>query len=93
MPDVVHDSAEHRFRIDLPEGQASLDYLERDGRMVLLHTGVPGDAEGEGVGGSLVRAALDHARAAGLDVVPQCPFARAYVERHPEYADLVADAG
>ena len=92
MSDVVHDSAAHRLRIDLPEGEASLEYQERDGRMVLLHTGVPEDAEGEGYGGALVRAAFDHARATGVGVVPLCAFARAYVARHPEYADLVADA-
>jgi predicted GNAT family acetyltransferase len=90
MSDVMHDTAERRFQIDLPEGKARLDYREEDGHLVLLHTGVPESAEGEGHGSALVRAALDHARDTGLRVVPQCPFARAYVERHPEFAELVA---
>jgi predicted GNAT family acetyltransferase len=37
----------------------------------------------------LVRAALNYARANGLRVIPVCPFARAFLARHPEYADLV----
>ena len=42
-----------------------------------------------GVGSRLIRAALDSARDQGLRVVPQCPFVRAFIERHPEYRDLV----
>ena len=44
---------------------------------------------GEGLGGQLVRAALDSARAEGLSVLPFCPFVRGYIEGHPEYVDLV----
>ena len=44
---------------------------------------------GRGVAGDLVKAALDYARAQGLRVVPACSYSAAYVQRHPEYADLV----
>ncbi|MFC7573610.1 GNAT family N-acetyltransferase [Klenkia terrae] len=42
-----------------------------------------------GLGGTLVRAALDDVRAAGGTVVPQCPFVAGWIARHPEYRDLV----
>ncbi len=45
--------------------------------------------EGHGVGSALVRGALDDVRRKGtLKVVAQCPFVKAYIEKHPEYADL-----
>lgn len=62
-----------------------------DGR-VLVHTEVFDEFEGKGVGGRLVAAVLDDIRARGLNVTPVCPFAAAYIDRHPEYADLIAAA-
>ena len=41
------------------------------------------------MGGKLVSAALDEARADGQIVLPFCPFVNGYIERHPQYADLV----
>ena len=58
--------------------------------IVLVHTEVAPAVEGRGVGSRLVSAALDDIRARGLRLVPICPFVRAYLGRHPEYADLLA---
>jgi predicted GNAT family acetyltransferase len=49
------------------------------------------DAGESGLGSRLVRAALDDVRSQGGRVVPLCPFVRGWIERHPDYADLVAD--
>ena len=66
-------------------------YRDEPRRRVFTHTEVDDRYEGHGVGGQLARAALDDVRRRGLGVVPQCPFIRGYIERHPEYADLVVD--
>ena len=87
---VTHNAARHRFEVELDGEVGELTYAERPGVLVLQHTGVPPAIEGRGVGSALVRAALEHARAEGLKVVPQCPFVAAYLERHPEDHDLVA---
>ena len=63
------------------------------GRIALLHTEVPEALSGQGVGSKLVRGVLDALRAEGAKVVPRCEFVAAYVERHPEYRDMVADEG
>jgi uncharacterized protein len=68
----------------------SLMYREREGGLVLLHTEVAEGFEGHGVGGRLVAGALDDVRERGLSVTVYCRFAAAYIQRHPEYADLVA---
>jgi predicted GNAT family acetyltransferase len=50
---------------------------------------VPPELGGKGIGSKLIKGALDQARAEGLKVVAQCPFVKAYIEKHNEYADLL----
>jgi hypothetical protein len=86
---VTHDPDHSRFEYRAGGSVAELVYRRRGERMVLLHTGVPGALEGHGVGGQLVRAAVGYAASEGLTVVPACPFARAWLDRHPDVAALV----
>jgi hypothetical protein len=65
-------------------------YRRRDGAVVFTHTEVAESGEGHGLGSRLAAAALDDARRQGLEVVPLCPFIAGYIERHPEYQQLVA---
>lgn len=69
-----------------------IHYLPTRGALVLVHTEVAEELEGRGLGGRLIRGALDDIRARELRVVPVCPFVTSYLRRHPEYADLVARA-
>ena len=64
-------------------------YRRRAGSIQFVHTEIDDRFEGKGLGGILVRHALDAARASGDRVIPSCPFVASYIERHPEYADLV----
>lgn len=91
--DVVHNTAIGRFEISSDASVAVLDYALSDGRITFVHTGVPPELEGRGIGTRLARAGLEYARREGLAVVPKCPFIRAYIERHPEYRDLVLTDG
>ena len=63
-------------------------YQKTDELVVLTHTEVEEALEGQGVGGILVRGALDHVRTQGLRVLPLCPFVHAWMARHPDYHDL-----
>jgi predicted GNAT family acetyltransferase/glutaredoxin len=65
-------------------------YGRRDGRIAFTHTEVDESCEGRGFGSRLAAAALDDARRKGLEILPLCPFIAHYVERHPEYQELVA---
>jgi predicted GNAT family acetyltransferase len=67
-------------------------YRRRPGLIAFTHTEIDPAFEGRGLGGRLAGAALDDARAHGLLVLPFCPFTNGYIQRHPEYADLVPDA-
>jgi len=66
-------------------------YTLDDDVVTMAHTEVDPQFEGEGVGSELVKQALDDVRAQGKRVVPSCPFVAAYIERHPEYEDLVSE--
>jgi predicted GNAT family acetyltransferase len=65
-------------------------YRLEPGRIVFTHTEVDDAYEGQGVGSTIARFALDDVRARGdLRVVPRCPFIRGWIEKHPDYQDLV----
>jgi Predicted acetyltransferase len=87
---VTNDPAAGRFEAHTEHGVAHLKYIARGDVLDLVHTEVPPEAEGQGIGAALAKAALDHARAEGMKVIPSCPFVRTYITRHGEYADLVA---
>ena len=55
----------------------------------LVHTEIDDGHEGEGLGGTLARGVLDDARRRGVRVRPTCPFIAGWIEKHPDYADLV----
>lgn len=66
-----------------------MEYQDANRLMVITHTEVLPAYEGHGVGGALVRRALDDWRADGRHVLPLCPFAKAWIARHPDYVDVV----
>ena len=64
-------------------------YRLRGSTWTFTHTEVDQVEGGQGLGGTLVRGALDDVRSRGGSVVPLCPFVRGWIERHPDYADLL----
>jgi predicted GNAT family acetyltransferase len=56
----------------------------------LYSTYVPPADRGRGVAGRLVQAAVAHARAEGLRIIPSCWYVAQWLRQHPEHADLVA---
>lgn len=85
--EVTHDADRHRYELKTEHGVAVVDYRLQGDRAVFVHTEVPSEDEGKGIGAALVRAALDDTRRRGLKIVPMCSFVVAFVRRHPEYDD------
>ncbi|RKS84200.1 hypothetical protein CLV35_0016 [Motilibacter peucedani] len=92
QPSVVDAPEAHRYELRLGDEVAGYAAYELDGStMVITHTVVEPAHEGQGLGSTLAHDALTDARRRGLEVVAQCPFVSAYVERHQEFADLVVE--
>jgi uncharacterized protein len=89
-PDVVHNTAAGRFEIRQDGSVAVLDYSLAGRTITFVHTGVPSELEGRGFGSQLARAGLEYAKHEGYTVLPRCPFISAYIQRHPQYHDLLA---
>jgi predicted GNAT family acetyltransferase len=86
---VSNNPAQQRYELAV-DGHVAASYYEiADGVITFVHTEVPPELGGKGIGSKLIKGALDQVRAAGLKVIAQCPFVKAYIEKHPEYADLL----
>ncbi|MGZ4628581.1 MAG: GNAT family N-acetyltransferase [Oryzihumus sp.] len=92
--EVVNNTGAHRYEARVDGRVAGFaQYQLTDELIVFTHTEVEGEFEGQGVGGALVRGALDDVRALGLRrVLPLCPFVKAWIGRHRDYRDLVYHA-
>jgi uncharacterized protein len=90
-PTVVNVPEASRY--ELRDGErmiGELAYRRQGGRIALIHAEVDEALEGRGLGSRLAQTALDDARREGLEVVPLCPFVARFIDRHPEYQDVVA---
>ncbi|MBV2365267.1 GNAT family N-acetyltransferase [Streptomonospora nanhaiensis] len=90
--DVAVSDAPERKRYEARTGDevaGFAEYMLTDEMIVFTHTEVDPAYKGKGVGGALVRGALDHVRGSGRSVLPLCPFVKGWIQRHPDYADMV----
>lgn len=92
MPAAVRDNtALSRFELDDGGVTAFLNYKLAGNVLALNHTETPVAARGRGIASRLVQGVLDEARARGRKVAPVCAFVRAFLDKHPEYRDLVVN--
>ena len=91
MTAVVRDNpSEGRFEIVVDGDVAGFSqYVRRDGKAVFTHTEIGDAYEGQGLASKLVKGALDEVRGWGEPVVPQCPYVAGWIDKHPEYKDLL----
>jgi len=89
--EIRNNEAGNRYEVYVDGEPAGFSaYRLTKGTIVFTHTEVDDRFEGHGVGSALARGALDAVRAEGSRrVKPLCPFIKAWIDDHPEYADLV----
>lgn len=84
QPQIEDEPQTHRFVHRDSGAEAELIYRADPGRLILVHTEVPRELGGRGLAGALVEAALERARRTGEVIVPWCPYARSWLEKHPD---------
>lgn len=89
MSDIVNNKAQQRFELVVDGHLAAACYKLGDGTITFIHTEVPPELGGRGVGSKLVQGALDQVRSEGLKVIAECPFVKAWIGKHTEYKDLL----
>jgi uncharacterized protein len=89
MSDVVNNPARHRYELAVDGHIAATYYNIADRVITFIHTEVPPELGGKGIGSRLIQGALDQVRADGLKVIAQCPFVKAWIDKHADYADLL----
>ena len=89
MSDIVNNKAHDRFEL-VVDGHLAAAYYKLDGDVItFIHTEVPPELGGRGIGSKLVQGALDQVRSEGLKVIANCPFVKAWIGKHDAYKDLL----
>ena len=69
---------------------AELTYsLQQENTMLIDHTEVDDELRGQNIGYQLVHSAVEYARSHGMKIIPLCPFARAVIDKKPEFKDVL----
>ena len=87
--DIIDNRARNRYELTVDGIVAHVDYSRESGVITFIHTIVPEQLAGRGIGSRLAQYVLDDARRNGEKIIPKCPFIAAYLKRHQEYQDLV----
>jgi len=88
---IQDNRARGRYELrDAGEPTGWLEYRHNQRHMIIMHTEITADHQGQGLGPLLVRRALEDARHAGKPVIATCAFAKGYLARHPEFDEYLA---
>jgi predicted GNAT family acetyltransferase len=81
---VLHQPEARRYEIQVGDHSAVLEYVDDGKDRHFTHTFVPPELRGQGLAELLVKAGLSDARAAGLNIIPDCSYVAAYLRRTPQ---------
>lgn len=87
--DVVENPEQNRFELPLDGGTAVVAYRHDSDRLVLIHTEVPEQFAGQGIGSRLAKGVFELIRASGRKAVVRCEFLRGWIAKHHEYDDII----
>jgi predicted GNAT family acetyltransferase len=84
------NEAANRFELEVDGAIAFVAYRKSPGAITLVHTEVPAELGGKGIGSKLARATLDAVRAQGRKLTVECEFIQGFMKKHPEDNDLLS---
>lgn len=80
----------HHLELDIDGIIAFIEYKLTHNKLFLVHTEVPHELEGKGVGTAIIQKAFEFAKANNYWVVPICPFVKHFLEKQKEWNAIVA---
>jgi hypothetical protein len=89
MSNVRDNRTQSRFELKVEGAIAFANYRLTPSTVIITHTETPRALRGRGIASELVRGALELIRADGRKVVAGCGFVVDYLQKHPEFSDLV----
>ncbi len=89
--ELYHNEEKHQYELPIDDHLAKLEYKQKENKIYLIHTEVPSELEGQGIGSKLVGAVLEDIEKRDLKIVPWCPFVIHYLKEHPKWQPLLAE--
>ena len=86
---ITDNIKEQRFEMPVGDQLAFIVYRWEHGKLALMHTEVPEEAEGKGIASELAKLVFEKAKQDQRKILVYCPFISTYLKRHPEYKELV----
>ncbi len=86
---LIHNTEKNRYEFDIKDEVAVMEYQPQGDVLIIVHTGVPQDLENQGIAHQLVQKSLDDIRANDQQIIPVCPYVVTFIDRNPEYSDLI----
>jgi predicted GNAT family acetyltransferase len=88
--ELIDNQDENQYEFRIGKHIAKIEYIKtKNNEIYLTHTETPIALEGKGIASALVKEVLEDIKAKGLRLVPLCPFVVSYIQKHPEWRDLV----
>jgi predicted GNAT family acetyltransferase/glutaredoxin len=86
---IIHDKEHNRFTLDINGEIAKVDYQLRQDKMYLLHSEVPYNLRGQGVGKVLVEKTFEQLTQEGYKAVAVCSYIKAVASRSEKWNELI----
>ncbi|MCP9200803.1 N-acetyltransferase [Gramella sp. GC03-9] len=89
MSYTLHQNIEkNKFEVLVENHVAFVTYKLHKDEISFMHTEVPEELSGKGIGSFLAKNVLEYAKKNHLKVKPYCPFIKAYIDKHEEYQEI-----
>ena len=88
-PEIRDAPERRRYELPMHGDVAVVTYNLNPPNLMITETLVPERLEGQGLASRLARYVIADAKARGLLILPVCPYFSAYLQKHPEEAEVV----
>ncbi len=86
---LIHDIDSQQFVLDINGENAKVEYTLRDGNMFLVHSEVPYNLRGQGIGKVLVEKSFEKLTKEGFQAVAVCTFIKAIAKRSEKWQSII----